>query len=461
MARRDTQTGGREARSGVIPGAFALSVGKPGIPLPDGWNWTLLTDVARLESGHTPSRKHPEYWEGDIPWIGIRDATSNYGRTIDDTLQHTNQLGIDNSSARVLPAGTVCLSRTASVGYVVVMGRPMATSQDFVNWVCSDGINNQFLKYVLIAERESLNMFSMGTTHQTIYYPEVKAFHVALPLKKEQDAIVSVLRALDDKIELNLRMNETLEAMARAIFKDWFVDFGPTRAKAEGRPSYLSPDIWDLFPDALDDEDRPVGWKTFALADLAKHHRATISPSAEPESFFEHYSIPAYDAGNEPTQDPGESIKSNKTIVPGGSVLLSKLNPEIERVWLPNPKSELSQVSSTEFLAFTPLAPATRTLLYSLFKSDAFRAEMAAMVTGTSKSHQRVSPKALLARDVLVADPSVLAAFDERVSPFLDRLLLNRRESRTLAQTRDLLLPKLMTGEIRLAEAEKAVEAFA
>jgi type I restriction enzyme S subunit len=281
---------------------------------------------------------------------------------------------------------------------------------------------------------------------------------VSLPPTSARDAIADILGALDDKIDLNRRMNETLEAMARAIFKDWFVDFGPTRAKAEGRPPYLAPDLWDLFPDALDDEDRPVGWETFTLADLAHHHRATVSPSAESDQTFEHYSIPAYDAGNGPTLDLGGSIRSNKTVVPEDAVLLSKLNPEIERVWLPNPKGELPQVASTELLAFTPLGGATRAVLFCMFKSEAFRAEMAAMVTGTSKSHQRVPPKALLTREVLTAAPQLLAAFDEMAQPLLNRMLANRSEARTLAQTRDLLLPKLMSGEITLREASQSME---
>ena len=145
-----SETGGREATTGVIPGLYALSVGMPPRQAPSGWAWTPLSAVARLESGHTPSRRHPEYWGGDVPWIGIRDATANHGRTIEDTQQHTTRLGIENSSARILPANTVCLSRTASVGYVVVMGRPMATSQDFVNWVCTDAIDYRFLKYILL-----------------------------------------------------------------------------------------------------------------------------------------------------------------------------------------------------------------------------------------------------------------------------------------------------------------------
>ena len=297
-------------------------------------------------------------------------------------------------------------------------------------------------------------------------FPNVSArqlANIAVPdLTEEQMLWTSdLLGGLDDKIELNRRMNETLEAMARAIFKDWFVDFGPTRAKAEGREPYLAPELWELFPDALDEEGKPVGWNTYTLRDLATHHGTTLTPGAQPERMYEHYSIPAYDAGNEPATDLGSSIKSNKTIVPAGAVLLSKLNPEIERVWLPNPDGEWAQVASTEFLALTPLAPATRDILYCVFRSPSFRAEMAAMVTGTSKSHQRVSPKALFAREVLVADPLVLNAFDLMVRLSIERLLSNRRESRTLAQTRDLLLPKLISGEIRLRDAEKAVEAVA
>ncbi|PQO22451.1 restriction endonuclease subunit S [Rhodobacteraceae bacterium WD3A24] len=289
----------------------------------------------------------------------------------------------------------------------------------------------------------------------------LRQFRVPVPPRLEQERIAGMLSALDDKIELNRRMNETLDAMARTIFDDWFVDFGPTRANAGGREPYLDSEIWKLFPDALDDEDRPVGWTTYALCDLAHHHRATVSPSAEPDSIFEHYSLPAYDAGSEPKLDAGETIKSNKTVVPEGAVLLSKLNPEIERVWLPNAKGKLPQVASTEFLAYTPVAPVTRSTLFCLFKSPAFRTEMAAMVTGTSKSHQRVSPKALLSREVLNADPRLFAVFDNVTRSFVDRILANRLEAGALAQTRDLLLPRLMSGEIRLREAEKAVEAVA
>ncbi len=121
--RGKTQTGGREASTGFIPGDYSLAVGMPSSQSPNGWKWTKLSDLARLESGHTPSRKFPEYWDGDVCWIGIRDATANHGQTIFDMNQHTTELGIEKSFARMLPENTICLSRTASVGYVIVMGK--------------------------------------------------------------------------------------------------------------------------------------------------------------------------------------------------------------------------------------------------------------------------------------------------------------------------------------------------
>jgi type I restriction enzyme S subunit len=199
-------------------GEMALAVGMPKVAAPPGWKWVALTDVARLESGHTPSRKHREYWGGEVPWLSIRDAKAHHAGTIHDTIEHTNELGIANSSARILPAGTVCLSRTASVGYVVIMGRSMATSQDFVNWVCSKQLEPRFLQYLLIFEGPSLTRFSSGAVHQTIYFPEVKAFHVCLPPLEEQRRIVAVLDEAFTAIATATANAEKNLANARELF---------------------------------------------------------------------------------------------------------------------------------------------------------------------------------------------------------------------------------------------------
>jgi len=184
-----------DATDTVIEGRAALSVNLPEREAPENWAWVSLRRIARQETGHTPSRKHPEYWGGSIPWIGIRDAGEHHGRVIDSTLQCATQAGIENSSARVLPAGTVCLSRTASVGYVVIMGRDMATSQDFVTWTCTPALDPEYLMYALLAEGDDIRRFGKGSTHTTIYFPEVRAFHICLAPLEEQWEIVRRVKA--------------------------------------------------------------------------------------------------------------------------------------------------------------------------------------------------------------------------------------------------------------------------
>lgn len=213
--KTDSTTRGRAASERLIQGDLSLSVGMPNSPTKTGWHWIKLTDIAKLESGHTPSRRHPEYWGGEIPWVGIKDAKLNHGGIIYETNQYTNGLGINNSSARILPKLTVCLSRTASVGYVFIMGVEMATSQDFVNWICSDGIIPAFLKYLLIAEGKGLSKYSSGAVHQTIYYPEVKAFHVCIPDLKKQQSIVEKLGSLSEETKrLEAIYQRKLDALA-------------------------------------------------------------------------------------------------------------------------------------------------------------------------------------------------------------------------------------------------------
>ena len=186
----------KKATTDVIPGVAALSVGLTDRPAPPGWRWVRLTDVARLESGHTPSRKRLDYWNGDVPWLTLPDARAHHGKVINQTSQWISEAGLANSAARLLPTDTVCLSRTASVGNVTRLGRPMATSQDFVNWVCSRELDPRFLQYAILAEGDHLLEFGKGTTHMTIYFPAVLAFHICMPPHAEQERIVDRVDAL-------------------------------------------------------------------------------------------------------------------------------------------------------------------------------------------------------------------------------------------------------------------------
>lgn len=160
---------------------------------PPGWHWKRLLDLARLESGHTPSRYHPEWWGGNVPWISLADIRDLDGKVAYETRECTNPAGVANSSARVLPRGTVVLSRTASVGFVAVMGRPMATSQDFVSWVCGPELDPWFLAYLLMAARGYLRSLASGAVHTTVYVPTVQGFKVCAPAPAEQRRLVALL----------------------------------------------------------------------------------------------------------------------------------------------------------------------------------------------------------------------------------------------------------------------------
>jgi len=183
--------------------SFPLSVGPSTAPAPKGWKWRHLAEIARLESGHTPSRRRPDWWGGGIPWLALPDIRALDGAVAHRTLEQTNEAGIANSSARVLPAGTVVLSRTATVGFVTILGREMATSQDFVNWVCGPDLDPRFLSLLFRQSRTFIRSLASGAIHKTVYVPTVKAFWVCVPPLKEQVRIAE-------------RLEEQLEAVARA-----------------------------------------------------------------------------------------------------------------------------------------------------------------------------------------------------------------------------------------------------
>ncbi len=284
---------------------------------------------------------------------------------------------------------------------------------------------------------------------------------VRVPPLEEQRAIAHILGTLDDKIELNRRMNETLEAIARALFKSWFVDFDPVCAKAEGRDPELPKYITDLFPDSLEDSDLgeiPKGWKFGRFGDVVEQLRDQEIPLSSPDKLFHHFSIPAFDEGQSPKPEYGESIKSLKSRVPVGVILLSKLNPEIERVWMVDVRQGERAVCSTEFLVLRSRSPFTRSYVYCLARSPLFRQQIEGLVTGTSKSHQRAQVDSILNLAVVVPLSSIVVAFEHSADSLLARTLECRRESRTLAALRDTLLPKLISGELRVKDSEPIVE---
>ena len=334
-----------------------------------------------------------------------------------ETHQYISDLGLENSSARLLPAGTVCLSRTASVGFVVQMGVPMATSQDFVNWVCGPNLDPNYLRYLLMSEQETVRRVAYGTTHQTMYYPDAKALHALLPHLRQQRAIAEVLGALDDKIAANTRVALSSAEMMQS-----------------------------LVPTLCSD----LGWAP--LSQIAINPKVTISPSAM--GAVAHFSLPAFDAGEVPAPDSGESIMSGKQVVAAPSVLLSRLNPRIPRVWDVPEMPDKQAVASGEFMVLEPIDMPTG-LLWALLSQPSVTDRLQEMARGTSGSHQRVHPNDALSIQV----PDARALSDDHKSVFASlsrKRATLRTESRRLADLRDTLLPHLMSGRLTVRQAERA-----
>ena len=188
--------------------------------VPRHWELVRLTDVARLESGHTPSRRCPEYWDGGIPWVSLHDSHMLDVEEIRSTSQTISALGVANSSARPLPAGTVVFSRTATVGKCTVMAKEMTTSQDFANFVCGPRLLNKYLMQVFRHMQPEWRRLMAGSTHQTIYMPVFEALQILLPSLEEQEVIATCGEALDERIAAEENLIVQLPKLEKALRGD-------------------------------------------------------------------------------------------------------------------------------------------------------------------------------------------------------------------------------------------------
>ena len=288
-------------------------------------------------------------------------------------------------------------------------------------------------------------------------------WQVPLPPLDEQKVVADTLSMFENKIELIRCMNETLEAIARAIFKDWFVDFGPTRAKIEGRAPYLAPEIWELFPDALDGEGKPVGW---ALSEIGKEVQAVGggTPSTKEPAYWDggvhHWATPKDLSNltspvllhtNRKITDAGVN-RISSGILPTGTVIMSSRAP-IGYLAI----TEVPTAVNQGFIAMVcqKRLPNTFVLFWCQENLDYIKD-----ISGGS-TFSEISKRAFRPVPVVMPSDQVLAAYDGLVRPLYVRIVANAKENETLAETRDLLLPKLMSGDVRLAEPEKSAETVA
>ncbi len=325
------------------------------------------------------------------------------------------------------------------------------------------GNDPQFVYYLL--QTFDLASLNSGSAQPSLNRNFVHPVPARFPKPDEQRRISSVLAALDDKIELNRQMNETLEAMARQLFRDWFVDFGPTRAQIEGRAPYLPSDLWSLFPDRLDDDGMPEGWTKIPLSDLTSKIGSGSTPGGGKFAYVENgVSFIRSQNVHDFQFSYNGLVRINDTdayrlrgvSVNEGDVLINITGDSILRTCVVDPgvlparvNQHVSIVRAKEkvlarFLHLFLVQPETKAVLLG-FDAGASRAAI-------TKKHLEELP-------VTVPQNEVVGWFSRMSMPWFDHVDQNNAQSRTLTTLRDTLLPKLMSGEIRVREAEKLVEA--
>ncbi|MFB2533062.1 restriction endonuclease subunit S [Paracoccus sp. p3-h83] len=418
-----------------------------------------LSECARLASGGTPSKSNPSFWGGPIAWLTPKDMSRFDGNTKDSV----TRAAIGNGTREASEDSLFIAVRGMSLHNEIRVVRPkrkMAFNQDIKAITPVAAVDGRFLQYALLAKIPELLDAVEAAGHGTGVLPTDKLNSLPIPdlPLSEQRAIAATLGALDDKIELNRKMNATLEAMARALFRDWFVDFGPTRAKMEGREPYLSPDLWSLFPDRLDAEGKPEGWEVSTVGDEVRVVGGSTPSTKEPD--FWDGGINWATPKDLSTLSAPVLLETTRSITAAG---LAKISSGL----LPVGSLLLSSRAPIGYLAIAEVPVAINQGFIGMIcdkrVSNVFAwlwtlENMAAILAKANGStFQEISKSNFRPLPVVVPTEAVLRAFDAIAKPLYERIAKNERESRTLAQTRDLLLPRLMLGELRLAEAERLV----
>ncbi|MDP1697809.1 MAG: restriction endonuclease subunit S [Xanthomonadaceae bacterium] len=354
--------------------------------------------------------------------------------------------GGDLVITREAPMGEVCLipdGLRCCLGQRMVMLRPDPTKCD-----------SRFLLYSIqsraVQDEIKVNE-GTGSTVSNLRIPLLEALPICHPPLAEQKAIAAVLGALDDKIELNRRMNTTLEAMARALFQSWFVDFDPVRVKLDGRsPADLDPATAALFPEHLEETalgHTPKGWEVRSL-DKTAHYLNGLALQKYPPgdgSTLPVIKIAQLRKGDSIGADRCNTGLPPNYIVQDGDVLFSWSGSLEVELWCGGPgalNQHLFKVTSPEF-------PKWFYYLWTLYHLDEFR--LIAADKATTMGH--IQRGHLTAAKVLIPPRPLIDAMTRTMSPLIDQLIANRIQSRTLATLRDTLLPKLLSGELSVAAA--------
>lgn len=411
-----------------------------------GCNSYRLSDIMILIGGGTPRTTNPEYWNGSIPWLSVADFNNGYRYVLSSEKTITPK-AIAESSTSLLKKGQLIISARGTVGVIAQLGHDMAFNQSCYGITAKENFTtNDFLFYLLNYQVRQLKQITHGGVFDTITRDTFDHISVALPPLPSQHAIARILGSLDDKIELNRRMHKTLYTMIRAIFQSWFVDFDPVRVKAEDKqPLAMDPEISALFPERFEDSEIgeiPSGWKIERFEKILRHSTERIGLELAIEYSATVTGLTLRDERF--NKQLSKSREKNKKILKGDFVF--GLSRKVVNFGLM--KEKIGSVSS----------------VYEIFKvnSDIYIPELLEMkirydmsnyidiLKPSAREGQGIDREYLLSKVVLVPDMRIQKKYFKIYSLLQQKIESNEQQSRVLAQIRDALLPKLMSGEIRI-----------
>lgn len=452
-------------------------------------NTGKLSDVIEIIGGGTPKRSEPSYWNGNIPWLSVADFNNDL-RFVSDTAEKITELGLKNSSTKLLKKGQIIISARGTVGCLAQLAKDMAFNQSCYGLNGKSGvIDNNFLYYFLKNNINELKQKTHGSVFDTITRATFDQIYISYPNILEQKKISDILGNLDQKIELNTQTNQTLEQIAQAIFKHWFIDFAPVHAKANALASGASPEQAELaamaclsgktaekitalktqdptayhqlqqtaaaFPSEFVETEMgevPKGWEICSITD--KRVCSIIKPKIHHFSGEKDYIATANVSQNtivgeleKITFDNRPSRANMQPII--DSIWFAKMVGEHKAIMIDENDEFLlkNTILSTGFLGIKP-QKYKKCFLYCFINSENFTLLKNSLATGAVQI--ALNNTSFSSMYITLPSDNILEYFETRVSTLFSKIAANHRENKSLSETRDLLLPKLLNGEIEL-----------
>ena len=411
--------------------------------LPKGWVETTLGEVCDVQSGGTPSTKIDSYWNGNIGWITPKDL-SNYKRVfIKKGERSITKAGLDNSSAKLLPKHTVLFSSRAPIGYVVIADNEITTNQGFKNIICDEEKSHyRYFYYLLKLKASYIESLSSGSTFSEASGSLMKSIEVTIPDSfQEQKAIASILTSFDDKIELLQAQNETLETIAQTIFKEWFGKYQVGDELPEGWRVYQMSELVETI--------NGYSYKGIELVSESDEALVTLK-SFDRNGGFQTRGFKPFKGNPKDTQEVfiGDLVVAHTDLTQDADVLGNPAfifdNGGFNRMYI---TMDLVKVVPKHKYIST-------SFLYYVMKENAFKGHCIGYSNGTTVLH--LSKKAIPEYQICLPENfGLINKFIEISNTTTSKISLNIETIKSLTQTRDTLLPKLMSGQLRVTEFQE------